>query len=82
LDQTNLAFFSTSPSEIEPTSFNEAWNHPDPKNLELWRIPFNKELGEMKNKKVWEIINTEDVPEERRTIKCKWVFKIKRNGMF
>jgi hypothetical protein len=47
-----------------------------------WRIPFNKELGEMKNKKVWEIINTEDVPEERRTIKCKWVFKIKRNGMF
>jgi hypothetical protein len=35
LDQTNLAFFSTSPSEIEHTSFNEAWNHPDPKNLEL-----------------------------------------------
>jgi Reverse transcriptase (RNA-dependent DNA polymerase) len=24
----------------------------------------------------------EDVPEERRCIKCKWIFKLKRNGIF
>jgi Reverse transcriptase (RNA-dependent DNA polymerase) len=41
-----------------------------------------KELGEMENKKVWEIIYKEDVPDGRRTIKCKWIFKIKRNAVF
>ncbi len=24
----------------------------------------------------------EDIPQDRRTIKCKWFFKIKRNGVF
>jgi hypothetical protein len=67
--------FSTSPSEIEPTSFNDAWNHPEPKNRELWRIAINKELGEMENKKVWEIIHKEYVTKGRRTITCKWIFK-------
>ena len=36
----------------------------------------------MDNKNVWEIINNEEVPEGRRTIKCKWIFKIKRNEVF
>jgi hypothetical protein len=31
---------------------------------------------------VWEIIKKEDVPEDRRTIKCKWIFKVKRNVIF
>jgi Reverse transcriptase (RNA-dependent DNA polymerase) len=81
LDQANFALFSASASELEHTSFNDAWNHPDPKNRELWRI-INKELSEMEDKKVWEIINKEDVPDGRRTIKGKWIFKIKRNGVF
>jgi hypothetical protein len=76
-DQANFALFSASASELEPTPFNDAWNHPDPKNHELWRITINKELGEMENKKVWEIINKEDVPDGRRTIKCKRIFQIK-----
>jgi hypothetical protein len=38
LDQANLAFFSTSPSAIEPTSLIDTWNHPDPKNRELGEI--------------------------------------------
>jgi hypothetical protein len=63
-DQANFAFFCASASESEPTSFNDAWNHPDPKNRELWRIVINKELGEMENKKVWEIINKKDVQDE------------------
>jgi Reverse transcriptase (RNA-dependent DNA polymerase) len=36
----------------------------------------------MESKKVWEIIKKEDIPEERRTIKNKWIFKIKQNGIF
>jgi hypothetical protein len=76
VDQANFALFSTSPSEVEPTSFHEAWNHPDPKNRELWRFAINKELGKMENKNVLEIISKEDVPEGRRTIHCKWILNI------
>jgi hypothetical protein len=76
LDQANLALFSVSASELEPTSFNDAWNHPDSKYRKLCRIAINKELGEMENKKVWEIIYKEDVPNRRRAIKCKRIFKI------
>jgi hypothetical protein len=82
LDQANIALFNISPSELEPTTFDDAWNHPSPKDRELWRAAINKELGDMDDKKVWEIINKEDVPEGRRTIKCKWIFKIKGMAYF
>lgn len=82
LDQASIALFNISSSELEPTTFDDAWNHPNSKDRELWRAAINKELGDMDSKKVWEIINKEDVPEGRRTIKCKWIFKIKRNGIF
>jgi hypothetical protein len=36
----------------------------------------------MNKQKVWEIIKEEDIPEDRRTLKCKWIFKIKRTGFF
>jgi Reverse transcriptase (RNA-dependent DNA polymerase) len=36
----------------------------------------------MESKKVWEIIKEEGIPEGRRTIKNKWIFKIKQNGIF
>jgi Reverse transcriptase (RNA-dependent DNA polymerase) len=36
----------------------------------------------MKKKEVWEVMKKEDIPQDRRTIKCKWIFKMKRNGVF
>jgi hypothetical protein len=41
-----------------------------------------KELSDMDKQQVWEIMKKEDIPENRRSIKCKWMFKIKRNGIF
>jgi hypothetical protein len=41
-----------------------------------------KEFEEMKNKRLWEVIPKEKIPEGRRFIKSKWVLKIKRNGIF
>ena len=78
MDQASIALFNISSSELEPTTFDDAWNHPNSKDSELWRAAINKELGDMDSKKVWEIINKEDVPEGRRTIKCKWIFKISK----
>jgi hypothetical protein len=36
----------------------------------------------MEKKQVWEVMKKEDTPQDRRTIKCKWIFKIKRHGVF
>ena len=36
----------------------------------------------MNDKKVWSVISKESITEGRRCIQCKWIFKIKRNGVF
>ena len=33
-------------------------------------------------RKVWRKEHRSDVPDNRRCVKCKWVFKIKRNRVF
>ena len=70
-----------SGSEIEPTSFEKAWDHPDPTERKLWREAVKKEFGDMDTRKVWTKIPKNEMPKDRRCVKCKWVFKIKRNGV-
>jgi hypothetical protein len=82
LDHANFAFFGAGTVEKEPSTFEEAWNHDDPRSQEKWREAINKEFEEMEKKQVWEVMKKEDIPQDRRTIKCKWIFKIKRNGVF
>jgi hypothetical protein len=36
----------------------------------------------MDKQQVWEIIKKEDIPENRGTIQCKYIFKKKQNGTF
>ena len=81
LNQANVALFSGG-IQVEPTTFSQAWDHHNPMEREKWRNAIKKEFSDMESKKVWETIKKEDVPMERRTIKCKWIFKIKRNGVF
>jgi Reverse transcriptase (RNA-dependent DNA polymerase) len=81
LDQVNLALFGVN-FEDEPRTFDEAWNCKDPINREKWRMAIKKEFTDMESREVWDVIRKEDVPSDRRCIKCKWIFKIKRNGVF
>jgi Reverse transcriptase (RNA-dependent DNA polymerase) len=83
LNHANLAFLGgVVVEQKEPTTFDEAWNHNDPRTQEKWQEAINKEFEEMKKKEVWEVMKKEDIPQDRRTIKCKWIFKIERNGVF
>ena len=66
----------------EPTKFKDAWDHEDPKQREKWRDAINKELNDMKNRNVWTLIPRTQIPRDRRCVKSKWVFKVKRNGVF
>ena len=66
----------------EPSNFNEAWNHQCLNERRKWREATTKELDCMENKKVWKNIHKTDLPNDRRLIGCKWVFKIKRDGTY
>jgi hypothetical protein len=82
LEQANISLFSGIVIDEEPSTFDEACNHDDPKARGKWRDAIKNELHDMDKQQVWEIIKNEDIPEDRRTIKCKWIFKIKQNGIF
>ena len=65
----------------EPNKFGEAWDHDDPKERMLWRAAIKKEFGDMESRQVWTKIKKSDMPADRRCVKNKWVFKLKRNGV-
>ena len=66
-----------------PTSYNEAWNHPDRRFRERWKIGIKKELKSLVDvRKVWRVVKRASIPKGRRLVKSKWIFDIKRNGLF
>ena len=66
----------------EPRNFQEAWNHPDEYQREKWREAIRKEFRDMIRRGVWRMMKRRDLPNGRKCAKCKWVWKIKRNGVF
>jgi len=67
---------------VEPKNFREAFDHPDPAQCDKWRAAIHKEFRDMTNRGVWRKVKRSQVPTGRRCIKCKWVLKIKRDGVF
>jgi len=78
-DVPNLIAHEDVPEE--PRTFREAWDHPDETERTLWREAIKKEFGDMTSRKVWKRIMRSEVPHDRRCVKNKWVFKVKRNGV-
>ena len=68
--------------ERKPTYFREAWDHPNQRMRTCWLTGIHKEFRDMINRGVWQCMKRRDIPQGRQCIKNKWVFKIKRNGIF
>ena len=66
----------------EPRNFKEAWWHTDQIKKRKWRKAIRKKLSDMITRGVWKNVPLDDVPEGRRLIGSKWVFKEKRDGRF
>ena len=66
----------------EPKTFQEAWHSPVEEEKENWQIAIRKEIRSMVNREVWRKIDRAKIPENRRLIGNKWVFKIKRDGTY
>jgi hypothetical protein len=68
--------------EQEATTYDEAWNHLNLKIRKKYRDGIHKEFREMNERQVWRKTMCQDIPQGRRCVKCRWVFEIKRHGVF
>ena len=66
----------------EPKTFQEAWHCPNEKERNNWRTAIRKEIRSMIDREVWRKTERKKIPNNRRLIGNKWVFKIKRDGTY
>ena len=66
----------------EPKTYQEAWHSPVEEERNNWQAAIRKEIKSMINRGVWRKIDKVKIPENRRSIGNKWVFKIKRDGTY
>ena len=66
----------------KPKMFQEAWSNPNQDHQLKWREAIKKELRDMINCEVFQKVKQSSMPTGKRWIKNKWVFKVKRNGIF
>jgi hypothetical protein len=65
-----------------PKTFEEAWYHDCPFQRKLWREAIMNKVDKMKLYGVYKVIKRAKIPQGRKCVKHKWVFDIKRNGIF
>jgi len=63
-------------------AFQEAWYYNDQEKREKWRMFIWKEFRDMIKQGVWVNVDQSSVPEGRKLIGSKWVFKEKHDGRF
>ena len=66
----------------EPKKIQEACHSPVEKERHNWQVAIRREIKSMINRGVWRKIDKVKIPENRRLIGNKWVFKIKRDGTY
>ena len=80
IQETCLISVVTS-GPTEPKTFNEAWHCPNKKERDNWRTAIRKEIRSMIDREVWRKTK-KNIPNNRRLIGNKWVFKIKKDGTY
>jgi hypothetical protein len=80
------------PDKIAPTSykdfydiphnFSQAWDHPQEWKRSKRRAAVKLELDRMAQYELWQVVQRNRIPVNRRCVKHKWIFDIKRNGTF
>nr|GEW74389.1 integrase, catalytic core [Tanacetum cinerariifolium] len=73
VNKTNESQAPTT-QEGEPSTLQEALNNPD---ASLWKEAMQEEIEALYKNKTWELV---PLPEGRKPIRNKWVYRIKRNG--
>ena len=78
-----IAFVTSTMSDPDaPQSFQAAWWDPDLISREKWREAIHLEFKKMLDMGVWKHVKGNDHPNDCRLVGCRWVFKVKRNGVY
>ena len=72
INELNLTMATYDNSPMEPTRFEQAWNHPDLDERKNWREAMEKEIKDINKRNVWTV---QEKREHTRTIGVRWVFK-------
>ena len=62
--------------------FQEAWYYPNPQIQEKWHQAIRLKFCQMIKNMVWAWKGISILPEGHKGIDCKWVFKIKKDGIY
>ena len=81
IQETCLISVMTS-GPTEPKTFQESWHCDNEKGINNWRTAISKEMRSMIDREVWRKTERKKIPNDRRLIGNKWVFKIKRDGAY
>ena len=66
----------------ETKTFQEAWHSPVEEERNYWQIAIRKEIKSMIDRGVWRKVDRKNIPNNKRLIGNKWVFKIERDGTY
>jgi Reverse transcriptase (RNA-dependent DNA polymerase) len=81
-ESVERSFLAAEGVENEPSTFEEAFYEPNLDKRQQWQLAINKEIKSMEKCGVWSLIDKKSVPNHRRLIGNRWVFKEKRDGVF
>jgi Reverse transcriptase (RNA-dependent DNA polymerase) len=54
----------------------------DLKKQDNWKLAIKKKFNNMMKRNVWKNKNKKDIPQERKPMGSKWVFKKKKKGVY
>ena len=78
-----IAFVTSTMSDPdEPQIFQEAWWNPDLVARAKWRESIHLEFKKMLEMGVWGHVKRKYPPNDHRLVGCRWVFMVKRNGVY
>ena len=80
--QVTCLISAVTSGPTEPKTIQEAWHCPIQRERDNWRFAIRKEIKSMIDRGVWRKIDRKKIPNNRRLIRNKWVFKIKRDGTY
>ena len=85
--QEGLFCFFIKDNEIknpieEPTTFENAWYHKDDAERKKWQDAISLEFNQMMKNEVWNRKGLSELPNGRKGIGTRWIFKIKKDGVY
>ena len=75
-----ISVVTSAPADLK--TFEEAWYCDNEKERNNWRTALRKEMRSMIDREVWRKTERKKIPIDRRLIRNKWVFEIKKDWTY